>query len=183
MTKLNVLQRAVLNFYAHNLISQEEERRLRQIFEEVDEDGDGLLSYAEVKHTLMGNYATKEKLDDPEDPTEKTKKREKPRTPKMTKKLRKQTKRIFKILDSENTKVVTYEEFLRAMFDKTQLEKESSIKKCFEALDRNNNKLISLDELKKISYFDEIDREKMEAEFKKIFLGYSHGRNSVRMIR
>ena len=195
MTKLNVLQRAILNFYAHNLIPKEEEKRLRQVFEEVDEDGDGMLSFAEVKNTLIGNYDTKEKLENSDDPKAKTKAkakvkakakakpRSKPRTPKMAKLLKKQTKKIFKILDSENTKLITYEEFLRAMFDKTQLEKETSIKKCFEALDRNNNKLVSLEELKEIAYFDEFDKKNMEAEFKKIFLGYSKGRNSVRMTR
>lgn len=183
---MNILQRAILNFYAHNLISEAEEKRLRVVFEEVDENGDGMIDKEELKKILAGdpkiNKGKKNKSKTSIDSGRETPKLLKAEKKEYAKNLRR-SKRIFKIMDSENTKMISYKEFIRAMFNKKQMGDPENIKKCFEALDRNDNFLISLDEIKEVTDFQEPNIEEQEEEVKKIFLGYSKGKNSVRITR
>ena len=145
-----MLQNSILDFYAHNLIEKKDLIRIRQTFEEFDENGDGLLSYEEIEivMTRMGRQA--------------------------------ETKKIFKILDYQHTKDISYEEFIKSLMDRKQLEVQKNIRRCFDAIDDDGNGHISIDELKKISYINN-DPTK-EKQFKKTFYQYSNGKHYVRLI-
>lgn len=144
-----MLQDAILRFYAHNLIEKDDLRKIRKLFEEIDTNGDGLLSYEEV-HSVMESMGRAE-----------------------------ESQKIFGILDYEKTKVISYEEFIKALLNRKQLEAEKNIKKCFDALDEDKNGRLSINELRKISSLHM--KGEAEGSFKEIFYSYSNGKHYVRV--
>jgi Ca2+-binding EF-hand superfamily protein len=116
--KLDVLQNSLLKFYSMNLVDKQELKRIRKMFEVIDEDGDGILSYREVK-----DDSEKKDLD-------------------IT------SKQIFKILDSYKTNTVSYEEFIKAVIDRKKLKQKKNIKKCFDAIDTDRNGRLSVKEIR-----------------------------------
>jgi calcium-binding protein CML len=116
--KLDVLQNSLIKFYSINLVDKKELKRIRKMFEKIDENGDGILSYREVKDSL-------EKKD-----------------------LDICSKQVFKILDSYKTNCVSYEEFIKAVIDRKKLEQKKNIKKCFDAIDTDRNGRLSVKEIR-----------------------------------
>ena len=119
-------------------------------FEEIDEDGDGLISFKEIKKA-------------------------------MTKLKRgKETREYFEIMDYQNTKEISYEEFIKSTINRKQLENEENIIKCFHALDSDNNGHISIKEFKDISYF--LNDPSKDKQIQATFKTYSSGKHYVRLI-
>jgi Ca2+-binding EF-hand superfamily protein len=118
---MDMLQNSVLKFYAHNLIEKEDLKKIRRMFEDIDENGDGLLSYEEIQSIMksMGKEET--------------------------------TKEVFDILDYQKTKNISYQEFIKTLMDREQLKVEKNIKRCFDAIDTDKNGRLSINELRKIS--------------------------------
>jgi Ca2+-binding EF-hand superfamily protein len=111
------LEKAILEYYSHHLISKEEMLIIRSKFEELDINCDGRISYKELKklfdsHKISGSL-----------------------------------KKTFKILDTDGNRYITYDEFVLALVDRDNLKIEGNIKKCFKALDISNKKKLSLGEL------------------------------------
>ena len=144
-----MLQEAILKFYAHNLIEKDDLNKIRKLFEEIDTNGDGLLSQNEVASVMKSMGREKDSL------------------------------KIFEILDYEKTKSVSYEEFIKALLDRKQLEVEKNVKRCFDALDEDKNGRLSINELRKISSVN--SQAGGENKFKEIFYKYSNGKHYVRL--
>ena len=115
------MQNAVLKFYAHNLIEKEDLHKIRKMFEDIDENGDGLLSYDEIQSVMKSMGKEQD------------------------------TKELFEVLDYQKTKNISYEEFIKALMDRKQLKVNKNIKKCFDAIDLDKNGRLSINELRKIS--------------------------------
>jgi Ca2+-binding EF-hand superfamily protein len=115
------LQNSVLNFYAHNLIEKNDLNKIRKMFEDIDDNGDGLLSYEEIQSIMK-------KLGKEED-----------------------TKEVFHFLDYQKTKNVSYNEFIKVLINRKQLKVDKNIKKCFDAIDTDKNGRLLINELRKIS--------------------------------
>lgn len=52
ITRLDLLQNSILKFYAHNIIELKELSKIKTIFEQIDENGDGTLSKREVEDVM-----------------------------------------------------------------------------------------------------------------------------------
>ena len=90
---------------------------IRNKFEELDINCDGLISYKQLKklfdmHKISGSL-----------------------------------KRTFRILDTDGNRYITYDEFILALVDRENFKLEKNIKKCFRALDMSNNMRLSIGEL------------------------------------
>lgn len=129
------------------MIQKEEIRRIQKLFEEIDVNGDGLLSFDEIDIIMKKNG-----------------------TPKKT-------KLIFKILDKNNSHMVSYEEFIKAMVNKNKISRKKNLKGLFDALDTDKNGTISINELRDISNICGDSTKDMN--FRKFFMEYSKGRNAV----
>jgi Ca2+-binding EF-hand superfamily protein len=115
------LQDSVLKFYAHNLIEKEDLKKIRKMFEDIDDNGDGLLSYDEIKFIMKSMEREEE------------------------------TKEVFELLDYQKQKNISYDEFIKALMNRKQLKVNKNIKKCFDAIDTDKNGRLSINELRKIS--------------------------------
>ena len=120
------------------------------MFEEIDNNGDGLLSFDEIE-SVMKNMGKE-----------------------------KETKAIFQVLAYQKSNVISYEEFIKALLNRKQLEVEKNIKRCFDAIDTDKNGRLSINELRKISAVHA--HSGGEEEFKNIFYSYSNGKHYVSLI-
>ena len=121
-----MLQTSVLAFYAHNLIDKKDLDRIRKIFEEIDDNGDGMLSLKEIQDVMHKSGKKNNEIE-----------------------------HIFSLLNYQKNDMISYEEFIQAMMNRDQLQIKENIKKCFNAIDIDNNGCISIMELKKISYLNQ----------------------------
>ena len=147
---MDLLQDSILKFYSFNLIEKEDLKKIRTMFEEIDSNGDGLLSLDEINSVMkrMG----KEKYSED----------------------------VFKTMDYNHSNTISYEEFIKSLMDRKQLEIDKNIKKCFNAIDLDKNGRLSLNEVRKISAVH--GQSGNEAQFKEIFYKYSSGKHYVRLI-
>eukprot|EP00340_Litonotus_pictus_P010914 CAMPEP_0170538044 /NCGR_PEP_ID=MMETSP0209-20121228/103080_1 /TAXON_ID=665100 ORGANISM="Litonotus pictus, Strain P1" /NCGR_SAMPLE_ID=MMETSP0209 /ASSEMBLY_ACC=CAM_ASM_000301 /LENGTH=450 /DNA_ID=CAMNT_0010839663 /DNA_START=1 /DNA_END=1353 /DNA_ORIENTATION=- len=117
------LQQATIAYIAYFLTPQDEINEMKKMFKQIDKNGDGTLSLAEVEsgfNIVFG--AAADVLD---------------------------IKVILEEMDTNGDGVITYEEFLRVVVNKNSLLNESNLKICFEAFDENNDGKLSAEEIKK----------------------------------
>ena len=147
---MDILQNAILSFYAHNLIEVKNLRKIKHMFEAIDEDGDGLLSFAEFKKVMDDNGRKEE------------------------------AKEVIKILDYEKNQSVSYEEFIKTLLDRKQLQNETNIRNCFDAIDLGGNGRLLIDEVRQVAFVtaDSADNE----QFQKDFFRHSQGKHYVGFI-
>lgn len=146
--KLNELEKSILRFYSHHLLEKNEIEKIREKFDELDINNNGLISYRELKKVF-------EKFN-------------------MTQSL----KEVFEIIDTDQNRNISYNEYLDVMLDRKKLQIDNNIKKCFDALDTNSNGRLSFNELHVI-----MDTKNGMKNFKEIFWQYSKGKNYVKLIR
>jgi len=126
----NKLQKAALNVIAGQL-NDEQIKALREIFAQLDKNGDGSLTLVEMKDGLKKLLADKEV---PQDLTE-----------------------ILEGVDSDGSGVIDYTEFLAATLDKRSFLKEEVCWSAFRVFDVNGDGHISPEELKAVLGDDDVN--------------------------
>ena len=100
LIKLNILEKAVLEFYAHNLIEKRELNIIKERFDELDTEGNGFLSYKKIKKFLQNRGVDVSNL-----------------------------KNAFYILDEDHNNIITFNEFIRAFIDRAHMRREINIRR------------------------------------------------------
>ena len=123
--KLNArekIQQATIALIVHNIQQNEQVEKLRGIFELLDLDKDGQLTYNEIKEAFRtifpDEYVTNEKM-----------------------------KLILEKLDENKDGVISYEEFLRVTLDEKMLLEKNNLKIAFDKFDLNKDGKLSKEEL------------------------------------
>ena len=132
--KLNLIQKSVVNYTAFHL-NLKEKKKLNEIFNEFDEDKDGIISVKEFKEKLI-QYKVKDEADVDE------------------------ILELFNKIDVDKNKEISYNEFIAALMDFRISIKSEELKKCFKNYDKNDSGKISLKDLKSI--FININSEEMQ---------------------
>lgn len=120
------LQQATIAYIVHSLYADNELEDLKKVFAKLDENGDGKLTYQEMKNGFMqcfekNDFFTDDKID-----------------------------QIIHQMDGNNDGIISYEEFLRAVVNQRMLLHEDNLRKAFERFDLNNDGLLSKEELKSV---------------------------------
>ena len=123
--KLNArekIQQATIALIVHNIQQNDQIERLKGIFELLDLNKDGQLTYAEIKEAFRqifpDNYITEEKM-----------------------------KFILDRIDDNKDGVISYEEFLRVTIDEKILLEKNNLKLAFDKFDLNKDGKLSKEEL------------------------------------
>ena len=116
------LQQATMSYIVHFLTPPTEFEKMRKIFMSLDQNGDGTLSISELEIGLEKIYG------------------------KGTGSV--EVKSILSEMDSDNSGSISYEEFLTAVGNKTNLINENNLKLCFQAFDLNNDGTLSIYEIR-----------------------------------
>ena len=123
--KLNArekIQQATIALIVHNIQQNEQVDRLKGIFELLDVNKDGQLTYAEIKKAFQkifpDNYVTEEKM-----------------------------QLILEKMDDNKDGVISYEEFLRVTLDEKILLEKKNLKLAFDKFDLNKDGKLSKEEL------------------------------------
>ena len=146
--KLNArekIQQATIALIVHNIQHNDQVEKLKGIFELLDLNKDGQLTYAEIKQAFKqifpDNYITEDKM-----------------------------KLILEKMDDNKDGVISYEEFLRVTIDEKILLEKNNLKLAFDKFDLNKDGKLSKEELLNIldkgasnyvnDLFDLIDKNK-----------------------
>ena len=133
----NKLKKAVLTFIASRL-SEEEVKKLKENFQKIDNNGDGMLSLEEVKKAISHNKGIS--LSNVE--------------------------QIFKSIDTDNSGNIDYTEFIAASLDKNIYLQENKLYEAFKLFDVDGSGKISKDEIAYILGTEKKSKE-IEKLFKK----------------
>ena len=123
--KLNArekIQQATIALIVHNIQHNDQVEKLKGIFELLDLNKDGQLTYAEIKEAFRqifpDNYVTEEKM-----------------------------QIILDKMDDNRDGVISYEEFLRVTIDEKILLEKNNLKLAFDKFDLNKDGKLSKEEL------------------------------------
>jgi calcium-dependent protein kinase len=134
----NKLSRAVLTYIASRL-TDSEVKKLKDAFQKIDVNGDGMLTLEELKNAINLN----------------------PEVHVMN------IEQIFKTIDTDNSGVINYTEFLAASIDKRIYLQEDKLRDAFKLFDEDKSEKISKSEISKVLKF-----KKSGAEMTKLFEKY-----------
>ena len=126
----NKLSRAVLTYIASRL-TDDEVKKLKDAFQKIDVNGDGMLTLEELKNAINQN----------------------PEVHVMN------IEQIFKTIDTDNSGVINYTEFLAASIDKRIYLQEDKLRDAFKLFDADGNGKISRAEIGKILHLDKNSKE------------------------
>jgi calcium-dependent protein kinase len=127
------LHQAAVAFIVHQMSNSKMVDQLKEIFKELDESGEGLLSKEELKKGFS-KYFT----DDISD---------------------KEFDEIMKLIDQDDSGEISIEEFLRATMDYENLTTEKNLKLAFDYFDKDHSGTLSPDEIREVLGLSE-DNEK-----------------------
>lgn len=116
-------QQATIAYLIRHVANKELFKELKDIFEEFDTNGDGTLSYEEVKAGFEKYYSNQELAS-------------------------KELDEVIKKLDQDQNDCIEYEEFLRNIFNMQILLTKENLKLAFEAFDKDGNGVLTPDEIK-----------------------------------
>ena len=134
----NKLSRAVLTYIASRL-TDDEVKKLKDAFQKIDVNGDGMLTLDELKNAISQN----------------------PEVHVMN------IEQIFKTIDTDNSGVINYTEFLAASIDKRIYLQEDKLRDAFKLFDEDKSGKISKSEISKVLKF-----KKSGTEMTKLFEKY-----------
>ena len=134
----NKLSRAVLTYIASRL-TDNEVKKLKDAFQKIDVNGDGMLTLEELKNACNQN----------------------PEVHVLN------IEQIFKTIDTDNSGVINYTEFLAASIDKRIYLQEDKLRDAFKLFDEDKSGKISKSEISKVLKF-----KKSGAEMTKLFEKY-----------
>lgn len=120
----SILRDAVNTFITTQFISANDTKDLREVFRNMDKNGDGKLSKEELLDEylkIMGESEAKEEVD-----------------------------RIMKEVDSDNNGFIDYSEFLKGSLDSSKVLSIQNLKLAFQMFDQDGNGTISASELRKV---------------------------------
>lgn len=117
------LQQATLAFLFHQLSTTEMIKDLKFIFRQIDENGDGILSYDEIKKGFKTYYIDENIAE-------------------------KELDEIIKNIDLDKNEFIEYEEFLRSAVNPEMLLTDKNLALAFSAFDKDGSGVLSLDEIK-----------------------------------
>ena len=116
------IQQATIGFIVHNIQYNEQVEKMKNIFDFLDIDKDGELTYAEIKKAILkifpAEYMTEEKIN-----------------------------YIIDKMDENKDGVVSYEEFLRVTLDENVILGRNNLKMAFDKFDVNKDGKLSKEEL------------------------------------
>ena len=119
------IQQATIGFIVHNIQQTEQVEKLKNIFEFLDINQDGELTYNEIKEAILkifpDEYMNEEKIN-----------------------------YIIDKMDENKDGVISYEEFLRVTIDEKILLEKSNLKMAFDKFDTNKDGKLSKEELANI---------------------------------
>ena len=118
------MQQAVLSFMASQLTSHDELNKLRETFQRLDKNGDGVLSKEEIIEGYKGIMEDEEAI--------------------------LEANRIFDAVDVNNSGSIDYTEFIAATMDKQKAISTDSLQMAFKIFDKDGNGKITLDEIQEV---------------------------------
>lgn len=118
------MQQAVLSFMASQLTSNDEINRLRETFQKLDKNGDGVLSKEEIVEGYKGIMDDEEAIQE--------------------------ANRIFEAVDVNHSGSIDYTEFIAATMDKHKAISKDTLKLAFNIFDKDGNGTITLDEIQDV---------------------------------
>lgn len=116
-------QQATIAYLIRHVANKELFKELKEIFEEFDTNGDGTLSYEEVKAGFEKYYSNQELANN-------------------------ELNEVIKKLDQDQNDCIEYEEFLRNIFNMQILLTKENLQLAFEAFDKDGNGVLTPDEIK-----------------------------------
>lgn len=125
------LQQATLAFIVYNFPDNDEVRKYKRIFLDVDSNGDGRITKEELHQGLVSALG-KEEADVLIDS-------------------------IMSSLDNDNSGTIEYNEFIRACIDKSKILSDVNLRQAFRLFDSDNNEVITYDEVKQVLGQNAID--------------------------
>jgi len=118
------LQLATLYFMVHTLVSKEDVKNIRDLFNILDLDKDGRLTIEEIKKGV--------------------------KDVKFLVITEAEMQRIIDLIDIDGNGYIEYQEFIAATYDKKKILTEFNLRKAFDMFDKDKNGKISSDELKTV---------------------------------
>lgn len=128
------LQQAIIAYIVHTLYSNREIEDLKKVFQALDVNGDGMLTYTELKEGFekyFGKSISEVKIN-----------------------------KIIEEIDSNSDGIISYEEFLRVSINQKKFLDEKNLRLAFDRFDLNKDGKLSKEEIRKIlgtSNFEYID--------------------------
>lgn len=123
-TKGRKLKEAVQTFIATQLLSAQETKELREVFREIDKNGDGKLSREELMQEYLKTMGIEE--------------------------AKAEVDRIMEKVDSDGSGFIDYTEFLKASLDMKKVLNIQNLEMTFSMFDTDNSGKISATEIKKL---------------------------------
>ena len=121
-TSALTLQKATLSFIANQVSLNEEIKKLKDEFDKIDENKDGMISKDELIHCMDLLYPHEEAI--------------------------KKANEIFEEIDFNNDGSINFSEFITVNLKKEKLLNEDMLQKAFKMFDLDGNGFITIDELK-----------------------------------
>ena len=118
------LQQATIAFLVHHVSTSEMVKNLTHIFRELDTDGNGTLSYEEIKEGFNKFYG-ENKISE------------------------KEFNEIINAIDKDKNNCIEYEEFISATINLDMLLSDKYLHLAFDSYDKDGSQLLSMDEIKK----------------------------------
>jgi len=135
-TQKQKFQEAVIDYLVHQVNINDINKKLARAFQDFDDNGDGILSYDEIKTGFIKYFGDNMNLD-------------------------KEFDELMKVIDKDGSGSVEYQEFLRATCDLNLLLTDQNLKMAFRAFDKDNSGYLQEMEIKEILGFRENATEEM----------------------
>lgn len=141
-TKLNLMQKSVVNFTAFRLTDNETRKFVAQ-FKSLDSNSDGVLTIEEIQKGLeLCSFGPKVQVEE--------------------------MKKMFNEMDVDKNGLINFNEFISALLDYTKYVKREQLLECFKSYDTDENGKISLEELcDMIKPGNDEERNELSALYKK----------------